>query len=86
MNPATHFIINLDKKELPFPNNMWCKEKGNYIATDDFATILAAITHCSKDPKIKSISLDTLNSYLTFKEFNDRKKLSFDQWKDMTWL
>ncbi len=84
MNPATHFIINLDKKELPFPNNMWSKEKGNYIATDDFATILAAITHCAKDPKIKSVSLDTLNSYLTFKEFNDRKKMTFDQWRDLT--
>lgn len=84
MNPASHFIINLDKKELPFPDNMWCKEKGNYIATDNYDTILKCIDHCAKNPKIKSVSLDTLNSYLTFKEFNDRKKMTFDQWRDLT--
>jgi hypothetical protein len=37
----------------------------------------------AKDPKIKSLSLDTLNSYLTFREYNDRKKMVFDQWRDL---
>jgi hypothetical protein len=83
MNPSSHYIINLDKKELPFPNNMWSTEKGNYISTDDFSVILKAIDMCAKTPRIKSISFDTLNSYLVFREFNDRKKLTFDAWKDM---
>jgi hypothetical protein len=37
----------------------------------------------AKDLKIKSLSLDTLNSYLTFREYNDRKKMTFDQWRDL---
>lgn len=81
MNPETHFIINLDKKELPFPNSMWSKEKGNYVATDSYDVILKCIDHVAKNPKFKSISFDTLNSYLVFKEFNDRKKMTFDQLK-----
>ncbi len=83
MNPKTHVIINLDKKELPFPANLWSVEKGNYIATDNYEHILAALNAVATNPLIKSVSLDTLNSYLTFKEFNDRKKLSYDAWKDM---
>ncbi len=83
LDPDTHFIINCDKKELPFPGDMWTKEKKNYAATAEYDNILKCIEFCAKNPKIKSISIDTLNSYLLFKEFNDRKKLTFDQWKDM---
>ena len=35
------------------------------------------------DKKIKGVILDTLNIYLAYKEFNDRKKLVFDQWRDI---
>ncbi len=84
MNPKTHVIINLDKKELPFPSKLWNSERGNYIATDNYDQILAALSAVAGNPAIKSVSLDTLNSYLTFKEFNDRKKMTFDQWKDLS--
>ena len=83
MNPKSHYIVNLDKKELPFPAGMWGTSLKNVLVTDDFASIKALIQAVAKAPNIKSISLDTLNSYLTFREFNDRKKLTFDQWKDM---
>ena len=83
MDPKTHVIINLDKKRLPFPGNMWSTEKQNYVETDDIAVIKQWITACAKAPQIKSVSLDTLNLYLTHKEFNDRKKLTFDQWRDI---
>lgn len=81
MDPKSHVIINLDKKRLPFPGNMWSTEKQNYVETDDIAVIKQWITACAKAPQIKSVSLDTLNLYLTHKEFNDRKKLTFDQLK-----
>jgi hypothetical protein len=83
MDPKSHYIINLDKKELPFPAGMWSVERKNYMVTDDFATIKAALVAVAKAPHIKSVALDTLNSYLTFKEFNDRRKMTFDQWRDM---
>jgi len=83
MDPETHFIINFDKKTLPFPGGRWSKEKGNYVSTDSYDIALKCLEHVAKTPKFKSIAFDTLNSYLTFKEFNDRKKMTHDQWKDM---
>lgn len=83
MNPESHFIINCDRKELPFPGNWWNTKAGNYASTVDYDSIIKCLDHCAKNDKIKSVAIDTLNSYLTFKEFNDRKKMTFDQWKDM---
>ena len=83
INPDTHFIINFDKKALPFPGGKWSKENGNYVSTDSFDVALKCLEHVASSPKFKSIAFDTLNSYLAFKEFNDRKKMTFDQWKDM---
>lgn len=81
MDPQTHFIINLDMKDLPFPPNMWDAARKNYVETDNFDVIIKALTYCAKDPKIKSVSLDTLNLYLAYKEFNDRKKFTYDEWR-----
>jgi hypothetical protein len=83
MNPESHFIINCDRKELPFPGNWWNTKAANYASTVDYDSIIKCLDYCAKTDKIKSVSIDTLNSYLTFKEFNDRKKMTFDQWKDM---
>ena len=83
MNPASHFIINLDMKDLPFPGGMWSVENKNEIVTSDIKQIVSALTWASKNPAIKSVSLDTINLYLAYKEYNDRKKLSFDQWRDI---
>lgn len=84
MDPSSHVIINLDGKELPIPGGMWCKEKQNYVETHNLETIIKVLISCAKNPQIKSISLDTLNLYLSFREYNDRKKLSFDQWRDIS--
>ena len=32
---------------------------------------------------IKSVAIDTINIWLAMKEFNDRKKMSYDQWRDV---
>lgn len=79
MNPESHFIINLDKKTLPFPANMWVADKHNYYEPDDFKDIKMMLEWVAKQPQIKSVSLDTINIYLAMKEFNDRKKMTFDQ-------
>lgn len=83
MNPESHFILNLDRKTLPFPAGMWCVEKKNYYEPKDFNEIRMMIEWCAKQPNIKSVSIDTVNIYLAMKEFNDRKKMNFDQWKDI---
>lgn len=83
MNPKTHFIINLDRKELPFPGGMWNKESKNYAEVSSMDEIKKLLQYCAKNPEIKSIALDTLNIYMAMKEFNDRKKMSFDNWRDI---
>ena len=83
MSPESHFILNLDRKTLPFPAGMWCAEKKNYYEPKDFKEIRMMIEWCAKQPNIKSVSIDTVNIYLPMKEFNDRKKMNFDQWKDI---
>lgn len=78
MDPKSHFIINLDRKTLPFPAGMWDTEHRNYVEPTTFDGIRKALEYCAKDPNIKSIAVDTVNIYLAMKEFNDRKKMSFD--------
>ena len=83
MNPESHFIMNLDRKSLPFPAGMWGTENKNYYEPKDFKEIRMMIEWCAKQPNIKSVAIDTVNIYLAMKEFNDRKKMTYDQWKDV---
>ena len=83
MDPKSHFIINLDRKTLPFPGGMWDIEHKNYIEPTSFDGIKKALKYCAKTESIKSVAIDTINIYLAMKEFNDRKKMTFDQWRDV---
>lgn len=83
MDPKSHFIMNLDRKTLPFPSGMWSRDKGNYSEPSNFAEIRKALEWIAKQEHIKSVSIDTVNIYLAMKEFNDRKKMTYDQWKDV---
>lgn len=83
MDPKTHFILNLDRKTLPFPAGMWCAEKKNYYEPKDFKDIKMMLEWCSKQENIKSVAIDTINIYLAMKEFNDRKKMTFDAWREV---
>lgn len=83
MDPKSHFIINLDRKTLPFPGGMWGTEQKNYMEPTNFAEIKKALEYCAKTESIKSVAIDTVNIYLAMKEFNDRRKMTFDQWRDV---
>ena len=83
MSPESHFILNLDRKTLPFPAGMWSVDKKNYYEPKNFKEIKMMLEWCAKQDSIKSVSIDTVNIYLAMKEFNDRKKMTYDQWKDV---
>lgn len=83
MDPKSHFIINLDRKTLPFPGGMWEISQKNYMEPTNFAEIKKALEYCAKTQSIKSVAIDTVNIYLAMKEFNDRRKMTFDQWRDV---
>ena len=83
MDPKSHFIINLDRKTLPFPGGMWDTAHKNYMEPKNFDEIRKALVYCANNPEIKSVAIDTINIWLAMKEFNDRRKMSFDQWRDV---
>lgn len=83
MDPKSHFIMNLDRKTLPFPGGMWCKENKNYAEPVNIEQIKQCLTYCAKNPDIKSVAIDTINIYLANKELNDRRRMTYDQWKDL---
>lgn len=83
MDPNSHFIMNLDRKTLPFPAGMWSKENKNYFEPKDFKEIKSTLEWIAQQSNIKSVAIDTINIYLAMKEFNDRKKMTYDQWKDV---
>lgn len=79
MDPKSHFILNLDRKTLPFPAGMWGVEQRNYFEPVDFNQIKSSLSAIAKMQEVKSVAIDTVNIYLAMKEFNDRKRMSFDQ-------
>lgn len=83
MDPKTHFILNLDRKSLPFPAGMWGPSQKNYDEPEDFKRIKTDLEAIAKLPNVKSVSIDTINIYLAMKEFNDRRKMTYDQWRDV---
>lgn len=83
MDPKSHFIINLDRKTLPFPAGMWGNEQRNYREPTTYEEIRKTLKYCADTPEIKSVAIDTINIWLSMKEFNDRKKMNYDQWKDL---
>lgn len=85
MNPKSHLIINLDGKELPIPPKLFSVEKGNVIniANTNFESIIQTLNWAAKNPSIKSVALDTINVYLARVEYNERRKMTYDQWKNV---
>lgn len=83
MSPKTTFYIDFDRKALPFPNDWWKKEHENFISTSNIVDVRETLKKCSERKEIKAVVLDTLNLFLSYKEYNDRKKLVFDQWRDI---
>lgn len=82
MNPHSHFILNLDRKALPFPHGLWSQENKNYFEPTDFTSLKNTLQWISTQKHIKSVSVDTINIYLAMKEYNERKKMTFDKWAD----
>ena len=39
MNPESHLILNLDRKTLPFPGDLWKEEHKNYSEPVNFVDI-----------------------------------------------
>ena len=82
LNPETTFIINADKKSLPFRGG-FSEEAKNLIYTSDSATIINLLKQISAGSRIKSIIIDTANGIMIDAEMLESKKLTYDKWADL---
>lgn len=80
------FYINADNKPLSWAGwrEFFNKENRNYIVDSDPNQILNHLIGISNNrPDVKVIIVDTINTIMSDKEMNDRRKPGFDKWADL---
>ena len=83
MKPSELFIINSDKKRLPFKGGMWGVDKKNYIQESDANKIITLLKQISaKAPHIKAVYIDTISGIMQDFEMLEKKK-SFNSWMEL---
>lgn len=86
LNPEETYYINCDKKSLPFRGwrKKYSEDLKNYQKSSDPIMIQKIIHGVAKArPDIKQIIVDTVNSVMSDKEMNERKKKGFDKWMEL---
>lgn len=82
--PSETAVANADKKGLSWAGwkKYYNKENKNYIESSDISMIFKFLKLISDTrPEIKYIAVDTINAIMTDALMLDRKKPSFDQWR-----
>ena len=91
LDPKTTFIINCDKKRLPFRKEIreqYAKEKCNYFVTDDQNMVLYLLKKINEQDNMKHIKvvvIDTINGIMVADEARRRKEKNYDKWADLAW-
>jgi len=88
LNPDETLIINSDQKALPFRRfkELYNETKGNYLQTADPIKVIEKLKEAHKNPKIKTVVLDTISrvgtDYIMSNAFRAEK--GFDKWNRMS--
>lgn len=91
LDPKTTFIIDCDKKGLPFTKKVreqYTEKNKNYWKTDDQNMVLAILRKINEqdDMKhIKTVIIDTINGIMVADESRRRREKSYDKWADLAW-
>lgn len=88
LDPASTFIIDCDKKGLPWKGwrEQYNGEKKNYIATDAPVTVMSCLKHINEDEQykhIKVVVIDTINGVMVAEEMRNAKVQGFGKWTDL---
>ena len=88
LDPASTFIIDCDKKGLPWKGwrQQYNSDNENYLATDAPATVmmtLKAINNNEKYKHIKTIVIDTINGVMVSEEMRNAKVQGYGKWTDL---
>jgi hypothetical protein len=82
LNPEETFVIDSDRKGLPFKGwkNSYNKEKKNYIRESNMNNIVSLMKGINeKMPHIKNIVLAGINSVMSDKEMAETRKAGYDE-------
>ena len=91
LDPKTTFILNFDKKRLPFRKEIreqYCESNKNYFVTDNQATVLSVLKKIDTQDNMKHIKVvvvDTINGIMVADESRRRKEKNYDKWADLAW-
>ena len=88
LDPKTTFIIDADKKGLPWKGwkDSFNGEKKNYLKTDFAQVALQALQKVNTDKSyahVKTIVIDTLNGIMIADEMRRSKEKGYDKWQDL---
>ena len=89
LDPKTTFILNCDKKRLPFRKEIreqYSENNKNYFVTDNQATVLSVLKKIDTQDNMKHIKVvvvDTLNGLMVADEMRRSKEKGFDKWVDL---
>ena len=88
LDPANTFIIDCDKKGLPWKGwrEQYNGEKKNYIATDAPVTVMSCLKHINDDEQykhVKTVVIDTINGVMVAEEMRNAKVQGFGKWTDL---
>ena len=88
LDPATTFIVDCDKKGLPWKGwrNGYNKENRNYIQTDFPEVALQCLRKVNEDEQFKHISVivfDTINGLMVADEMRRMREKNYDKWVDL---
>lgn len=91
LDPKTTFIINCDKKRLPFRKEVreqYAENNRNYFVTDNQSVVLSIMKKIDTQDNmnhIKVLIIDTLNGIMVADEARRRKEKNYDKWADLAW-
>ena len=91
LDPKSTFIINCDKKRLPFRKEIreqYAEENKNYYVTDHQTVVLSILQKINTQENMKHIKVvvvDTINGIMVADENRRRKEKTYDKWADLAW-
>lgn len=88
LDPKTTFIIDSDKKGLPWKGwkNQYNSANKNYVKTDFAETALQFLQRCNKEKEfahIKTFIVDTINGIMVADEMRRMRDKGYDKWQDL---
>lgn len=88
LDPETTFIVDCDKKGLPWKGwrNSYNKDHRNYIQTDFPEVALQCLRKVNEDEQFKHINVivfDTINGLMVADEMRRMKEKNYDKWMDL---